>query len=113
MKKHPVLGYNIVQGRKGMELAAAITLNHHERWDGNGYPYGLAGDAIPLSARIVAIADVYDALRSARPYKAEWTHAEAVAEIKRGAGTPFDPQLVALSEALVDQVEDIYQRLRD
>lgn len=113
MKKHPVLGYNIVQGRKGMELAAAITLNHHERWNGSGYPYGLSGEAIPLSARIVAIADVYDALRSTRPYKKEWTHAEAVAEIKRGSGTHFDPQLVALFEALEHQVEDIYQGLED
>lgn len=69
MKKHTVLGWNIVKGKAELEMVAAITLCHHEKWNGTGYPRGLSGETIPLSARITTIADVYDALRSKRPYK--------------------------------------------
>ncbi len=68
---------------------------HHERWDGTGYPRGLAGEAIPLPGRIVAVADVFDALTHARPYKRPWPVDEALAEIARQAGRQFDPRAVA------------------
>jgi len=67
---------------------------HHEKWDGSGYPRGLRGEEIPLSARIFAIVDVWDALRSDRPYRKAWSDEEALKEIKRGNGTHFDPVVV-------------------
>ena len=80
------------------ELAADVALNHHERWDGTGYPHGLAGDRIPESARIVAIADVFDALASRRPYKEAWPVDVVVAKIIESRGTHFDP---AMTDAFV------------
>ena len=77
-----------------LQTAREIALHHHERWDGTGYPYGLSGEAIPLAARIVSIADVYDALSSKRVYKEAFAHEECVNEIRAGAGTQFDPELV-------------------
>jgi len=77
-----------------LALARDIAFYHHERWDGHGYPKGLRGEDIPLSARIVALADVYDALTSSRPYKEPWSHEDAVAEISKGRGTQFDPRIV-------------------
>jgi response regulator RpfG family c-di-GMP phosphodiesterase len=77
-----------------LALACDIANYHHERWDGNGYPQGLRGQAIPLSARIVALADVYDALTSKRPYKEPWSHEDTVKEIVKGSGTQFDPTVV-------------------
>ena len=75
-------------------LAREIALTHHERWDGSGYPAGLSGDAIPLAGRIVAVADVFDALTHDRPYKPAWTVSDAVEEIERAGGAQFDPELV-------------------
>lgn len=69
-------------------------MHHHECWDGKGYPRGLKGEAIPLTARIFAICDVYDALTSPRPYKSAWSHEDAIAEIVLQTGTQFDPQVV-------------------
>ncbi|ACS80889.1 HD-GYP domain-containing protein [Maridesulfovibrio salexigens] len=77
-----------------LALAADVALYHHEKWDGTGYPLGLCGEEIPLSARIVAIADVYDALRSKRPYKAPWSHEKAMELIKSESGKHFDPVVV-------------------
>ncbi|MDK2972988.1 MAG: cyclic di-GMP phosphodiesterase, partial [Candidatus Sumerlaeota bacterium] len=96
MKGHTTLGAEIVQGSPAplLQLASEIALSHHERWNGKGYPYGLAGEEIPLSSRITSIADVYDALRSERPYKKAWTHADAVSEIRAQRGAMFDPQVV-------------------
>ncbi len=124
MKKHCEYGAQIIQKAREklpegefLQIAREITLYHHERWDGNGYPHGLKGEAIPLSARIMALADVYDALRSVRYYKDELPHDTCVAMIREGAGTQFDPDVVEaflrrektfrkISEQLADKTED-------
>jgi len=96
-----------------LETARQIALCHHERWDGSGYPSGLRGEQIPLSARIVAIADVYDALSSRRVYKPPKPHEECVAIIRAGAGTHFDPTLVELWLTLADRFAEIARRYPD
>jgi len=90
-----------------------IARGHHEKWDGTGYPSGLKGDAIPLAARIVALADVYDALTSARPYKQPWTHADALKLILEQSGKHFDPRLVASFAKRAEQADSIRVRLCD
>ncbi len=102
MKLHPVYGYEALlsaedlmdEGDNFLQHAKDIAYGHHERWDGKGYPQGLAGEAIPLSARMMALADVYDALISIRPYKKPFTHEEAYKIIENGSGTHFDPEVV-------------------
>ena len=98
MKLHTVKGGAILAGSdlEVIRLAEQIAVSHHERWDGTGYPHGLAGEAIPLGGRMTAIFDVYDALISKRPYKEAWPQEEALREIKRLDGTSFDPGLVKL-----------------
>ena len=113
IKKHTLLGYNIVRDKEELKTASEIILYHHERWDGKGYPYGLTGEAIPLSARITSIADVYDALRSKRPYKEEWTHEASVREIVKNSGQAFDPRLVQVFLQLAKQFDEVYTRLKD
>ena len=96
MRQHVESGYAIVQQLAFLPQAARDTvLHHHERWDGQGYPHGLAGEAIPLTARIFSVCDVYDALTSPRPYKSAWSHEEAISEIVLQTGAQFDPQVVA------------------
>ncbi|HTJ59089.1 MAG TPA: HD domain-containing phosphohydrolase [Devosiaceae bacterium] len=100
MRRHVTIGARILE-RGSSELirsAELIAQSHHERWDGNGYPDRLSGEDIPIEARIVAIADVFDALCSERPYKAAWPIEKAYAEILRGRGTQFDPACVAAFE---------------
>jgi PAS domain S-box-containing protein len=99
MRSHAVLGHQILDGKPGLEMADEICWCHHERWDGTGYPCGLKAAAIPLSARITAIADVYDALRNQRPYKSAWTHEATLAEMVSASSTQFDPALI---DALVN-----------
>lgn len=101
MQKHPIVGAQCIEqiGRRlgdanFLQLAHEIALHHHERWDGTGYPHQLAGTEIPLSARIVALADVYDALSARRVYKSAFPHTECVEIIRREAGKQFDPQVV-------------------
>jgi putative two-component system response regulator len=95
MRRHTTAGHALLDGSKSqiLRVAAEIALRHHERWDGSGYPGRLAGEAIPLAARIAAVGDVYDALISTRPYKEAWTSEAAFAEIARGAGSHFDPKI--------------------
>ena len=94
-----------------LQTAREIALHHHERWDGGGYPSGLAGEAIPLAARIVSIADVYDALRSKRVYKEAFPHEECVRSIREGAGTQFDPDLVEVFLEIESEFAAISRRL--
>jgi HD-GYP domain-containing protein (c-di-GMP phosphodiesterase class II) len=96
MKQHPVIGYRMCMKIDALRPAAPIVLHHHERWDGQGYPYGLAGEAIPLGARIFAIADTLDAMTSDRPYRKALSFAQAREEIIRCAGQQFDPEMVKL-----------------
>lgn len=95
-----------------LQTAREIALYHHERWDGNGYPTGLAGDGIPLAARIVTIADVYDALSSKRVYKDAFPHDECVRLIREGAGTQFDPDLVRVFLTIESDFDAIAQRFK-
>ena len=111
MQTHTIQGYNIVKGVKEMEMAAAITLSHHEKYDGTGYPHYLKKEDIPLSARITSIADVYDSLRSKRPYKQAWQHEDAKNYIFENAGTFFDPRLVDHFSNLENKFEIIYNDL--
>jgi putative nucleotidyltransferase with HDIG domain len=93
IRTHPELGARMLKGVKSLRSSLDCVLHHHERWDGGGYPYGLGGDAIPLEARILAVADAYDAMTSLRPYRDPRTREEALAEVERCAGTQFDPQI--------------------
>lgn len=110
IQMHPCIGGDAllaIKNRWGqnpfLNIAAEITLCHHEKWDGSGYPYGTAGENIPLSARVVALADVYDALTSSRVYKPALSHDEAAQRIVAGAGSHFDPQVVAAFVAVADR----------
>jgi len=94
MKRHPEWGAEIIGSNPFYDVARQVALNHHERWDGSGYPNGLAGEQIPLAARIVAVADVYDALTSARPYKAAWASERALIELMRMRGKTLCPTAV-------------------
>lgn len=96
IKRHPEVGAAILAGSRShvLRMAEEIALTHHEWWDGSGYPHGIGGDDIPLSGRIVTIADVYDALTHERPYKQAWAPGEATREIERLADRQFDPRLV-------------------
>lgn len=120
IQKHPCIGGDAliaIKGRWGenpfLNIASEIALCHHEKWDGTGYPYGLRGETIPLSARIVALADVYDALTSARVYKPAMPHAEAVGRIVADAGKHFDPNVVAAFEVVADRFREIADAHRD
>ena len=116
MKKHTIFGWEVLHkadqelGEQSfLTLAASIALSHHEKYDGTGYPHGSKGEKIPLSARISAIADVYDALTSKRPYKEAWSHERAVEEIARLAGSHFDPVLVGI----FGDIHDEFARVRE
>jgi HD-GYP domain-containing protein (c-di-GMP phosphodiesterase class II) len=104
MQEHTTIGASILTGSRFpvLQLGEEIALAHHERWDGRGYPHGLEGEGIPIAGRIVAVADVFDALTHVRPYKGAWAPADAVAEIERGAGSQFDPDVVAAFVELWD-----------
>jgi HD-GYP domain-containing protein (c-di-GMP phosphodiesterase class II) len=91
IRAHPVAGARLVMPLRKFHDALPYVLFHHERWDGSGYPAGLSGRRIPIEARVLAIADAFDAMISPRPYRGALTHAHALAEVENGAGTQFDP----------------------
>lgn len=103
MRSHPEAGVELLKEVDFPEDVVPVILSHHEKWDGTGYPHGLAGEAIPLVARILGLADAYDALTTARSYKAGMPHEQAMAIIRRDTGTHFDPALVPLFEAVLDE----------
>lgn len=108
VKAHTTIGASLLEGSESelLQLAYLIAASHHERWDGTGYPQGLNGESIPLAARIVSVADVFDALTSARPYKEAWTPYKALNEIQAHSGTHFDPAVVdALTYVLHDEIQ--------
>jgi PAS domain S-box-containing protein/putative nucleotidyltransferase with HDIG domain len=109
MKTHAELGARLLSSGSSrvLQTAAVIAATHHERWDGKGYPKGLARDSIPLVGRIVAVADVFDALTHDRPYKAAWSVQRACAEIERSAGSQFDPRVVAAFLAMRAELDTI------
>lgn len=111
MRKHPQIGYEILRDSQSrfVQLGAQIALRHHERWDGSGYPDGLRGTEIPLPARIVAVADVFDALVSERPYKPAWSIEQASAYMREHSGKLFDPGCV---EALLRDATSVRQIMR-
>lgn len=97
MREHAVIGAQIMSGSDSplFTMGSEIALSHHEHWDGSGYPNGLAHQQIPLSARIVSLADAFDAISHERPYKPPWPLDKALAEIQRCSGSQFDPEIVA------------------
>ncbi|MEG3638120.1 HD domain-containing phosphohydrolase [Magnetococcus sp. PR-3] len=115
MRQHTTIGAQILSPSPSalMQLAAIIAEHHHERWDGSGYPHGLKGTDIPLEARIVAIADVFDALTMRRPYKEPWSVERAMAAIKEDAGHHFDPQLVTQFTYALPQILQVKARFEE
>jgi len=115
MKTHTVIGGDILAGDDSdvMQMARSIALTHHEKWDGSGYPKGLVGENIPLVGRITAIADVFDALTSERPYKHAWPVPNAIEYIKENAGNHFDPALVDKFLKLMPEIQQIIEEYSD
>ena len=120
MKTHVLIGAKTLQDACGdyphnafLNMGIVIARSHHEKWDGGGYPDGLAGEAIPLPARIMAVADVYDALRSKRPYKRTITHEASCTIIQDGAGRHFDPVMVDAFQAVEAEFAEIHDRMVD
>lgn len=115
MRQHAQIGYDILKSSQArmLQLAATIALTHHERYDGGGYPNGLRGDGIALAGRIVAVADVFDALTSRRPYKRAWSMDAARQYLLDHSGSHFDPHCVAALLARWDEVQAVHARYQD
>ena len=119
MREHPETGYHILSGSAypTMKMAARIARCHHERWDGTGYPRGLKGSEIPIEASITTLVDVYDALRSKRPYKPAFDHEKVMNIILKGDGRTepkhFRPDVLAAFEVAQDKMAAIFDRLSD
>jgi putative two-component system response regulator len=115
MKTHTTVGAEILGEHPDplLSMARLVALSHHEKWDGSGYPHGLVGEAIPLVGRIVAIADVFDALTSERPYKLAWEISSAVEYILSGAGGHFDPYLTQCFSEALPQILEVRERFSD
>jgi putative two-component system response regulator len=123
MQRHVLIGADVLSGAHFLSMARDMALYHHERYDGTGYPYGLSGKDIPLPARILALADMYDALTSRRVYKEAYTHAEASAIIQqavsheqaseilaRASGSRFDPDVMQAFQSSAPEFQRIRQR---
>ena len=121
MKTHPTLGSDALAAAesslpapsKFLHIGREIAGGHHEKWDGSGYPKGLRGDEIPISARLMALADVYDALICKRVYKKAFSHEDAVAFIRDGRGAHFDPDVVDAFLEIQDEFDQIAKRFQD
>lgn len=115
MKQHTVIGAKILQGSNAeyIKLGEIIALSHHEKWDGSGYPKGLKGKDIPIAGRIVAIADVFDALTSKRPYKEAFSLDSSLNIIKQGSGIHFDPDIVEAFFSILDEILTIKAQFND
>ena len=115
MKRHPLIGHDILKDSSSevLRLGARIALSHHEKFDGTGYPHGIVGEKIPLEGRIVAVADVFDALTSSRPYKPAWPFARAIALLREGRGSHFDARCIDAFLSSWDEVLDIHTRFVD
>lgn len=115
MRRHTLIGARILGDHPSglLRLARSIAMCHHEKWDGSGYPNGLAGEAIPLEARIVAIADVFDALTSERPYKKAWSVDDAVGLISKESGKHFDPAVVSAFMSCLPEILAVRERWAD
>lgn len=115
MRRHPLIGHEILADSPSryLQMGAIIALGHHEKFDGSGYPQGLSGEDIPLAARIVAVADVFDALTSKRPYKGAWSFQEALTYIQTQSGKHFDPECARAFELRIDGVAAIMRELGD
>jgi ribonuclease P protein subunit RPR2 len=110
MEQHPVIGWRILRDIDFLGVAKEVVRHHHERWDGGGYPDGLAGEAIPFAARVFAVADTLDALTTDRPYRAALGFAPSRAIIHRNAGTQFDPEIVEAFERVPDET---FEQIRE
>jgi putative two-component system response regulator len=120
MRKHPKIGAETIAAIMNANPSASflrmgydVALNHHEMWDGKGYGQGLSGEDIPLAARILKIADCYDALTTARPYKTPWTHEDAIGHIVKGGGTEFDPIVAATLRRIGSPINQLRIALAD
>ena len=110
MQKHPVIGVDMLKGIDFLDPVLPLVRNHHERWDGNGYPDQLHADEIPLGARILAVADALDAMTSDRPYRAARTFEYAKTEILKGSTTHFDPEVVTAFIKSQRAIEDLLRQ---
>jgi putative two-component system response regulator len=112
MRKHTIIGAKLLSGSPSrlLQVSAIVALTHHERWDGQGYPRGLAGEKIPIWGRICAIADVFDALTTERPYKEALSFEQALEILKTGKGTQFDPRLLELFESKFEHIRALVER---
>ena len=110
MQRHTIIGDQILCNSASVliQTAQEIAVSHHEKYDGSGYPKGLVGNAIPLSGRIIAVADVFDALTSKRPYKEAWSFEQAISYIKESSGSSFDPSCVEAFIKKLDEIESVY-----
>ena len=115
MRRHPEIGAEIIGGYDSplLNTARIISMTHHEKWDGSGYPRQLSGEEIPLIGRIVAVVDVFDALTTERAYKKAWTVEEAIAYLQRESGRHFDPELVRLFMKAMPEVVEVSQRWKE
>jgi HD-GYP domain-containing protein (c-di-GMP phosphodiesterase class II) len=107
IQEHPKIGAKLILRMAALRDAIPYVLYHHERWDGTGYPSGKAGEEIPVEARVLAVADAFDAMTSDRPYRPALSHDEALAEVERCAGTQFDPEIARIFLELFGEAEEL------
>jgi putative two-component system response regulator len=119
IKQHPLLGASLLSGSASplLEMAKEVALTHHERWDGSGYPCGLKGQQIPITGRIVMLCDLYDALRSRRPYKPAFSHPKALDIMLNGNDrtkpTHFDPSLLEVFREMHQEFDEVYSTVKE